>query len=372
MNTNLSIGITIHLQKENESVWINGIKQNAIFLARMFMNSSKNYNVYIVNTSSIKITNKLGWDINKYKTVQYEEIKDQLDVMIPLGGSLSTETVNYLRKRGCKVVPYKCGNEYVISMENILFGRADQTPSYPEVDEVWHIPQMKNTNEHYWRMLYRADSITIPFVWHNMFLDESINTLKRQGKNPYYQPKIGPKRISVFEPNVNIYKFSMYPILITEDLYRHKPGLIDKVKITNSNKIKIHKEFVHLMNKLDIIKDKKMTFESRFPMPWFLSEHTDVVLAHQWENALNYAYLDAIYMGYPIVHNAHLIKNMGYYYNGFDISEGKDMLEYAISEHDKNIEEYNEKNKKLLFNFSTDNLDIVKKYDILIENLMDK
>jgi len=126
------------------------------------------------------------------------------------------------------------------------------------------------------------------------------------------------------------------------------------------------------MGQLDIIKNKKMTFENRFPMSWFLSEHTDVVLAHQWENALNYAYLDAIYMGYPIVHNAHLIKDMGYYYNEFDIAEGKDKLEYAILNHDKNIEEYEEKNKKLLFNFSSDNLDVVKKYDILIENLMSK
>ena len=372
MDTRLSIGITICLQREDESVWINGIKQNAIFLSRMFMNSSKNYNVYIVNTSNVKITNKLGWDINKYKTVQLNDIKDEIDVMIPLGGALDHNTVNYLRNRGCKVVPYKCGNEYIISMENILFGRADQTPNYPEVDEVWHIPQMENTNKHYWRMLYRADSITIPFVWHNMFLDESINGIKKQGKNPYYQPSNKPKRISVFEPNVNVYKFSMYPILITEDLYRQNPDIIEKVYITNSSKIKEYKEFIHLMGQLDIIKNKKMTFENRFPMSWFLSEHTDVVLAHQWENALNYAYLDAIYMGYPIVHNAHLIKDMGYYYNEFDIAEGKDKLEYAILNHDKNIEEYEEKNKKLLFNFSSDNLDVVKKYDILIENLMSK
>ena len=230
--SNINIGITICLQSEDESIWTNGIKQNAIFLAKTFMNSKKNYNVYIVNTSNIKITNKLGWDIEKYKTVQINDIKDDLDIIFPLGGVLSSEWTIYLRNRGCKVVPYKCGNEYIISMENIIFGRQDNHVDYTEVDEVWHIPQMENTNQHYWRILYKANTITIPFVWNPMFLDDHIEELKNQGKTPYYQPSKEPKRISVFEPNINVYKYLMYPMLISEDVYRENPELIKNVRIT--------------------------------------------------------------------------------------------------------------------------------------------
>lgn len=372
MDSKLNIGITICLQEENESVWINGIKQNAIFLARTFMNSNKDYNVYVVNTSNINITNNLGWDVNKYKTVQFNEVKDKLDIIFPLGGSIDRATTEYLRQRGCKVVPYKCGNEYIISMENIIFGRADQKPDYPEVDQVWHIPQMKNTNEHYWRVFYNTESITIPFVWNSMFLDTHIQELGRQGKPTRYQPTDKPKRISIFEPNINVYKFAMYPLLIIEDLYRQRPELLQTVKVTNTQKIRLYKEFIHLMNQLDIVKQGKATFENRFPMAWFLSEHTDIVLAHQWENALNYAYLDAIYMGYPLVHNAHLCKDCGYYYEGFDVDEGREQLLYAMTEHDKHLEEYEEKSKKVLERFSSDNMKVVKKYDVLIENLMKK
>lgn len=372
MNTKLNIGITVCILEENESVWINGIKQNAIFLARTFMNSNKNYNVYIVNTSNIAISNKLGWDIEKYKTVQFADIKDQLDIIFPLGGSLNKEAVEYMRKRGCKVVPYKCGNEYVISMENVIFGRADGKPDYPEVDQVWHIPQMKNTNEHYWRVFHRAESITIPFVWSSMFLDDHINELKSQGKPAKYQPSTNPKRVSIFEPNINVYKYAMYPLLILEDLYRVRPELLKTVKVTNTQKIRFYGEFIHLMNQLDIVKQGKTTFENRFPMAWFLSEHTDIVLAHQWENALNYAYLDAIYMGYPLVHNAHLCKDCGYYYDGFNVDEGREQLLYAMTEHDKHLEEYEEKSKKVLHRFSSDNGEVVEKYDVLIENLMKK
>ena len=372
MKKTLNIGITVCIQQENESIWTNGIKQNAIFLARTFLNSKKNYNVYIVNTSNIPITGNLGWDKEKYKTVQINDIKDQLDIIFPLGGSLSVEFTEYFRNRGCKVVPYNCGNEYIISMENVLFGRGERKLSYPIVDQVWSIPQMENTNKHYWRIFNRAETITIPFVWNSMFLDEHIQELKNQGKDPFYKPSNNPKRISIFEPNINVYKYAMYPLLIIEDLYREKPELIKQVRVTNTQKIRTHVEFVHLMNQLDIVKDKKATFENRYPIAWFLAEHTDIVVSHQWENALNYAYLDAIYMGYPLVHNAHLCKDCGYYYKNFNVEEGKEKLLYAITEHDNNLDEYKERSKKVLERYSSDNPKVVRKYDKLIENLMKK
>jgi len=372
MKENLNIGITICLQEENESVWTNGIKQNAIFLARTFMNSKKNYNVYITNTSNVKITNQLGWDVEKYKTVQLNDVKDELDIIFPLGGILNNDWTTYLRNRGCKIVPYKCGNEYIISMENIIFGRQDNTIEFPKVDELWHIPQMENTNQHYWRILYNTKTVTIPFVWNPMFLEDHINELKSQGKNPNYQPSKESKRISVFEPNVNVYKFLMYPMLISEDAYRERPELLKAVRITNTQKIRDKKELTTILTHLDIVKDGKATFENRFPMAWFLSEHTDVVLAHQWENPLNYAYLDAVYMGYPLVHNAHLFKGAGYYYEGFNVQQGKEQLIYAMTEHDNNLEEYEKKSKKIIHKYSTDNPTNIKKYDKLIEDLFKK
>lgn len=366
----LNIGITICLQYEDESVFINGIKQNAIFLAKLLMNSTKNYNVFIVNTSNIKITTKLGWDIEKYKTVQFNDIKDKLDIIFPLGGSLSNDNTIYLRNKGCKVVPYKCGNEYVISMENVIFNRNDRAVEYPKVDQVWCIPQMENTNKQYFSMLHRAETVTIPFIWDSMFLDNHIAEIIKSGKNPYYEPSKNSKRISIFEPNINVYKYSVYPILIVENVYRKSPQLINTLKVTNTQKIRTNKEFISLMKHLDIVNDGKATFENRFPMPWFLAEHTDIVVSHQWENALNYAYLDAIYMGYPLVHNAHLCKDCGYYYDGFDIESGANKLLYAITEHDNNLDQYSLNSKIVLERYSTSNQESIKIYDVLIENLL--
>ena len=105
-------------------------------------------------------------------------------------------------------------------------------------------------------------------------------------------------------------------------------------------------------------------------MPYFLDKYTDIVIAHQMYNPLNYAYLDALYLKYPLVHNASLMKDGGYYYDEFDADEGKKQLLYAINEHDKNLEEYEEKSKKVLDKYLPTNKKSIEIYDKLIDNLM--
>lgn len=86
-----------------------------------------------------------------------------------------------------------------------------------------------------------------------------------------------------------------------------------------------------------------MTVEGRYQMPDFLTRYVDVVLSHQWENGLNYAYNDALYVGYPFIHNSKLLpKGVGYYYNEFDAFEGAKVLLDVIENHDKYVKRANE------------------------------
>lgn len=372
MNSKLKLGVTIFLKSEDDSVWVNGITQNALFLARTLLNSQEKYEVFIINMSSVEITNKLGWDLNIYKTVHFNDVKDELDIIFSLGGGLLKQQMEYLKKRNCKIISYECGNKYIINMENVLFKKGDNTEKYFEVDEVWSIPQLLKTNKDYFRLLHRAEVKKVPFVWNNMFLDMHIKSLQERGYNPFYRPSNKKKKISVFEPNLNVVKYAMYPMLIAEDVHRENKELIERIYITNTQNIRHKKSFITLMKHFELVKEKKAFFENRFPITWFLTEHTDIVLSHQWENPLNYAYLDAVYLKYPLVHNAYMCKNCGYYYEGFNVKDGKEKLLYAIKEHDNNIEEYNEKNKKVLQKFNTDNKKNIEQYDKMIKKIINK
>src|SRR5579859_6771314 len=119
----LRIGITIGLRAPDESLWINGIKQNALFLAKLLVASPHGYRVTLVNTTDVPLTDALPWDRGVYDTRAFADMKDALDVVIELGGQIDGEQTAYLKARGAKIVSYCCGVEYVNAMESILFGR---------------------------------------------------------------------------------------------------------------------------------------------------------------------------------------------------------------------------------------------------------
>ena len=62
---NLTIGITIGLKNEDETLWNNGIKQNAVFLAEALRNCANVAQVVLVNTTAIRITERLPWDLER-------------------------------------------------------------------------------------------------------------------------------------------------------------------------------------------------------------------------------------------------------------------------------------------------------------------
>jgi hypothetical protein len=130
-------------------------------------------------------------------------------------------------------------------------------------------------------------------------------------------------------------------------------------------------EFTGHLKYLDIVKEKKIFMESRYNTPYFLAEHTDIVLSHQWGNPLNYAYLDALHFGYPLVHNADMIKDMGYYYNDFNILSGAEQLIKALSEHDLHHEEYKRRSAFALNRYRATNKSLSDLYDKLIDELFE-
>jgi hypothetical protein len=159
--------------------------------------------------------------------------------------------------------------------------------------------------------------------------------------------------------------------MIAEECYRGEIGqkYIKSLMITNSEKITKHREFMGMLKTFDLFKDKKITGESRYQTAFILTQFIDVLVCHQILNPLNYLYLDAAYLGYPVLHNAPMCKDLGYYYENSDTVSGAKQLDYILTEHDKNIDAYNERNDKVLMRYYADNPKLVKTYDKLIHNL---
>lgn len=84
----LQIGITLGLRESAESLWLNGIKQNALYLAKLFLNSKHRHSVRLLNTTSVALGDDLPWDRKRFPTMSYAEGWRGLDVLIELGGQI--------------------------------------------------------------------------------------------------------------------------------------------------------------------------------------------------------------------------------------------------------------------------------------------
>jgi hypothetical protein len=376
----LKIGITIGLKDNKESIWTNGIKQNVLMLHRLLKNSTKEYEIKLLNTIEVDWSTKPTY-LNDINICTFKDNFMDMDLLIVMGAQISNSDIKKFKTDpNKKVISYKCGNNYVITMENILFKEEEEGKLHQfeeDYDEVWYIPQQDEVNKGFFKTLYRTNAFIVPFVWHNQYLLEALTDIEKgfqkgQFKKDYrYEIGKEKKRIGVMEPNLNIVKFSLIPSMITEECYRGEIGKkhIDKLMLTNSEKISKNKEFLAMVRTFDLYKDNKITAESRYQTAYILSQHIDVLVCHQILNPLNYLYLDAAYMGYPVLHNAPLCKDLGYYYESSDTVEGAKQLDYILTEHDKNIDAYNERNDKVLMRYYADNPKLVKTYDKLIHNL---
>jgi len=376
---NLKIGITIKLESVEDSMWTNGMKLNILMLINLLNNSENNYEVHLLNVKDISLENmpkhlqevNFGLLGDKYK---------DMDLLISMGAQVNQHIIDHYREDpNKKIIVYKCGNNYVLSMEAILF--KDSPEHYPifdeGIDEIWYVPQQHETNRGFYRTMYRCNVLPVPFIWDSKYIDYSLNSVDASfeagayKKDSKYDPTKEKKTIGVMEPNINVVKFGLIPSMIAEECYRGYIGKekIDRLMITNSTNIVKHKEFMGMIKTFDLYKDGKINGEARYQTAYIVSQFMDVVISHQVLNPLNYLYLDVAYMGYPVLHNAPLCKDVGYYYEGGDTKEAAKMLEHILLTHDNNLEEYKERTRKSLERYLVSNKNLILSYDALIHNL---
>ncbi len=342
------VGITFNLEAKITDIWANGANQNVIFLYQLFKASDLVEDVVLVSWGpENRVTPPEGFSISDLdlKFANESDVIDDLDVLIEGTLVIEPAQVQRMHAHGGKVVCYKMGNDYIMDLEYVLFDKkAGRTFNGSTFDRIWMIPQHENTCTSYFSIMYRCETSVVPAIWNSTFCDQVIQRLKDQHNLEFgYKPEEnkGSKRVASFEPNVNVVKTCFTPVLICEQAYRTDPAKIKHYYACNTYDKRLNPTLFNFIGHTNIVKDNVMTVEGRYQMPDFLTRYVDVVLSHQWENGLNYAYNDTLYGGYPFIHNSKLLpKGVGYYYPEFDAFEGAKVLLDVIENHDKNHAEY--------------------------------
>ena len=357
----MKIGI---LSKPSKDFFNNGCNQQSIFVYET-INNIPGYECFIVTGSDDNYLNFMTINFSK----NYNKIKT-LDIIIFLSAEIHDEKIlKQLKSDKIQLILYNCGNYYYIYQEDIIFNshnsiknRIKDNYIYKYFDEYWCIPNYTK-DKYFYETLYDLKFKTVPYVWNNTVIkdypDITYNPLKTGNDI---------KHFLIMEPNVQITKTCLIPLLICERLY--KQGFVNiRVMVLCKPNTEAFKVFIE---SLEIYKNNKVELYSRIKyfdvIKQLNNKNIDFyVISNHRDNALNFLHLETLYLGYPLIHNCEYYKEAGYYYN--NIKEGAEKLLFSIKNHKNIISQYTAETKKTLFKFSPNNPSNMTLHKYLLDNI---
>lgn len=335
----LRIGITISLRGPAQSLWENGIGQNCLMLAGLLSDSPIVERAVLIDALENGPGERMMVEETGLGVIRIAEAAE-LDVVIEMGAQLPDLWAQEFRARGGRYVSMRVGNDYAIDIERAIFDKSPASLCTGKTfDAVWTIPGHEKVCADYFALTTRSPVRILPHIWSPVFFQKKIGELE-EGLTYGYKPGGKRWRACTFEPNINMVKTSMVPMMVCEEAYRREPRFLDFFRVCNTFQIKDNPLLVKFANSLDIVTHGLTTFEGRFGIYDFMARQGDVIISHQWGCPQNYLYYEALYGKYPLVHNSELMTDCGYYYPGFDTREGGRVLVEAFLHHDANLESY--------------------------------
>ncbi|HEY2658264.1 MAG TPA: DUF2827 family protein [Caulobacteraceae bacterium] len=367
----LRVGVTTvaALPDVDTALWSSGVTQNVVFLALLLQRLAEVSLVALVACPDGAAGHPLA---ERFGLAAMNEIEaaERLDVIIELGARGSTAAMWRFRKRGGRLVSYVAGNVMAMNFEAVACGVPHgELISESGFDAVWITPQHWRMNRSYAALTRCPKVEPAPHIWSPMLLEQSA---ARFGAPLFWKRDASgrPARVGVFDPNVNVLKTFHLPLLVCEEAFRRRPEAIDRVLLFSTDHLKGAAHFEEFCATTDLARAGRLFAEQRFPLAQMLGTHVDAVVTHQWENGLNYLYWDVLHAGYPLVHNAPEIAELGYYYAAFDPQDGGRALIEALERHAETTAERRPQVMESLWRLHIDNPTVQARHAELLASAM--
>ena len=330
----INVGISV-FAVNGAQIWSNGINQNLAFLVMLLQHSPQVGKLFLLNGGNLDhMPTEMGLDLLDVPLVKPQDVTFEIDVVIEMGAQLPLEWLRHVRALGAKIVTLFVGHTYADNAEAPMFGGASgQIFNGTPWHEIWTLPHHMKASGPLLRTVSRVPVHAVPHIWSPLFLQKKIDAVE-QGGHPFgYKPSRGADRpgwrTAIFEPNISVVKSCFIPMLVCEQAFRLDQRSISMMMVMNTVHMKEHLTFNRFAINLDLTKQHKATYEPRVSfVDCMAQQKMDAVVSHQWECGLNYLYYDALYGGYPLIHNSDYLKadGIGIYYPDFEASAGGQAL----------------------------------------------
>ena len=367
------------LAREASGVWDSGLNQNIAYLVQLLHQVPGIGKVFLLNGGDVeRLPAGLGFEALNAPLVRPHEVTHDIDLVIELGATLPAEWLRHVRALGARIVTLFVGHTYADQAETSMFGRQGGAPFMGTPwHEIWTLPHHMKTSAPMLRTIGRVPVFAVPHIWSPLFLDALVAKQVEAGHHFGFDPRRQRQepgwRVAIFEPNVSVVKNCFIPMLACDQAYRQRRDSVSLMMVMNTFFMKEHPTFNRLAAHLDLTRDSKATYEPRLAFAECMAaHHMDAVVAHQWECGLNYAYYDALYGGYPLIHNSEflLADGIGLYYPGFEAIRGGQVLVEAWSRDADFWDDYRRKSADFLARRAPTHPANVRAYAQRIEALM--
>lgn len=337
----LRVGVTLFIRDEHQSVWENGIFQNCFFLLDLLNASPLVSQAFIVAGGPCPPdAARALLEHAPARVIDLYEAQQALDVVIELSAQLDPQWALHFAGHGGRIIGMRVANDFIIDAERIAYNLdPGLLMSGVPYDEIWTLDAFEATCASYYEIGYRAPVRVMPHLWSPRIL-ERAHALSGTPHPFRYEPGRKRWRLAIMEPNICTVKTCHLPLVLADIAHRKMPTCIEYLRVYNALKLKEHRDFVAFAKSTDLVRQGLATFEGRFPVYQVLGPEADALISHQWNNARNYLYYEALYGGYPLIHNSPILSDCGYYYSGFDAHDGALALVEAMQSHDRHLDAY--------------------------------
>jgi len=345
----LRVGVTLFIRDDNQSVWENGIFRNCFFLLMLLEKSPSISKCFIVNggPGNPGHASKLFAGAN-VDVIDMAAAQTELDVVIELSAQLNPDWARTFEAGGGCIIGMHVANDFFIDAERMVYGLAPGLlMSGVPYHEIWTLPAFERSCRAYYEAGLRAPVRVMQHLWSPVLLEQSVAAYG-DGRQFGYVPGRKRWRLAVMETNICSVQTCHLPLLVCDVAHRIDPQAIEYLRVFSALQLKENRNFVAFARGTDLVRQGLATFEGRHPIAEIMGPMADAIVSHQWENAQNYLYYEALYGGFPLIHNSKLIDGCGYLYADYDPEDGAATLLQATLQHDSNLETYRADGRWLL------------------------
>lgn len=340
------VGIVVH----ETPIFNNGLIQNAYFL-RVCLEASGHAVDFLQHEATVKSGT---FSSHGLPVLPLNDSLDWRAYGLVVTATRLLEPAQFARFKaaGARVVNLICGNSLAYHLEEFAYGKhtgafgCDAT-AHKRADAAWLIPCYRHFAD-YLQSINRIPVTIVPHLWSPEVIERAAAGAALQyDAGRHDSPQV---ELLVLEPNFNVTKTAVVPLVIAEHFNREYPHKLRHVHVFSYLE---HEGATNIADSLQIKREGKLTLYQRLPvtdvLKMFANRGTKVVvLSHQRDNALNYVYYEALHYGFPLVHNSDMLGECGYRYSGNDVTGAVRAIIESSNQHFKRLKEYRGRARKFL------------------------